>query len=368
VSRNSSCLPGGEYFYEILFDIILMSQVPKSSITVIIATYNMGWCIEQAISSALNQDVDGLEIIVVDDGSTDDTNDRLMNFGERVIRIRQPNSGLSVARNSGISKASGEFLVFLDADDRFRPHKLAAQRAYLMAKPECGAVFSDGYLVSPEGDVLNLISAEWPQGLFAEQNPAELRRRLLRGHPFPPHSAMVRKNCAIEVGLFDETMRAREDLDFWLRLSASYPICYLPGVLVDYMVRADSLSRSSELMYATSSSLYDRVLAFPEFRTLPCREKAENLRAWAMEVGVLHYGPWAKYGSRANWYAREALRQDPWNWKSWMLPCLLATPWTIKLARLAMRFQTARIRRRFSLEMRFPNRDVCSNDERTTHH
>lgn len=343
-----------------------MSYTSRSSISVIIPTYNMGWCVERAIGSALEQDVEGLEVIVVDDGSTDDTADRLRQFGERIITIRQLNSGPSAARNSGINKASGEFLAFLDADDRFRAHKLAAQRAFLIARPECGAVFSDGYLVSPEGHVLNLISAESPQGLFSEQYPAAFRRHLFRGHPFALHAAMVRKNCAIAVGLFDQSMRAREDLDFWLRLSACYPICYLPGVLVDYTVRAGSLSRSSELMYA-SSALYDRILALPEFRALPGREIAVNLRAWAVEVGVSHYGSWARHGSRAMGYAREALRHDPWNWKSWMLPCLLATPWTIRLARLAMAFQTARIRSKFAPETLSPYRDASINDERTRH-
>lgn len=314
------------------------------SISVIIPTYNMGWCIERAIQSALEQDVDDLEVIVVDDGSTDDTADRLRQFGERIITIHQTNRGLSAARNMGIRRATGEFLAFLDADDRFLACKLSIQRAYLITQPECGAVFSDGFLVSPDGQVLNLISAESPQNLYAVQSPAELRRILFRGHPFPPHSGLVRKACAIAVGLFDETMRAREDLDFWLRLSEVFPICYLPGVMVEYTVRAESLSRSSEIMYINSCILYDRILNFPEFHILTRREKAQNLRAWAMEVGVLHYGPWAKHGSRPQFYAREALRQDPWSWKSWVLPCLLATTWTIKLARVAIRCQTAWIR------------------------
>jgi glycosyltransferase involved in cell wall biosynthesis len=320
----------------------------SARISVIIPTYNMGWCIERAIQSVIGQNVDDLEIIVVDDGSTDDTASRLRKFGKQIIVICQPNRGLSAARNIGIKKASGEFLAFLDADDQFRPKKLTSQRAYLSAKSDCGAVFSDGYLVSPTGVLLNLISAESPHGLFAVQDPADLRRYLFRGHPFPTHSALVRKSCVIAAGLFDESMRAREDLDFWLRLSASYPICYLPGEMVNYTVRADSMSRSSELMHAHSSSLYDRILAFPDFKILSNREKAMNLRAWAIEVGVLHHGPWTKNRSRAKFYACKALGLDPLNWKSWILPCLLASSWSIKLTKLTIQSKTKLSRLRFT--------------------
>jgi glycosyltransferase involved in cell wall biosynthesis len=331
------------------------------SISVIIPTYNMGWCVERAIQSVLEQDVDDLQVIVVDDGSTDDTVHRLNQFGRRIAPVHQANRGLSAARNAGIKSASGEFLAFLDADDRFRPHKLAIQRAYLIEHPECAAVFSNGYLVSPVGQVLNLISSESPRGIFAAQTPADLRRALFRGHPFPSHSAMVRKTCALAVGLFDESMRAREDLDFWLRLSESFPIAYLPGVLVDYTVRTDSLSRSSEVMYSTTT-LFDRIYVLPDFRALPARERAKNLRAWAVEAGIVHYGPWSKRDSRPMYYAREARRLDPWNWKSLLLPYLLASPWLNGLVRLAMRYQTALSRRKFARNFKYLRVDDFRND------
>lgn len=308
----------------------------------------MGWCVERAIQSVLDQQIDGVEIIVVDDGSTDDTLARLQNFRGRIVTISQSNRGLSAARNSGIKRAAGEFLAFLDADDRFRARKLELQRSFLRGHADCGAVFSDGYLVSLEGETLNLISAESPRGLFAEQSASRLRRLLYRGHPFPPHAALLRRSCAIAVGLFDESMRAREDLDFWLRFSEAFPICYLPGALVDYTVRTNSLSRTSDLMYSQSCGLYDRLLRSTQFGLLPRAEKASSLRAWALEVGVQHHGPWAGADSRAHAYASEALRLVPWDWRNWAVNAILSSRFSIQIARRLMQYRLSRGRNRFA--------------------
>lgn len=326
-----------------------MHRHSATSVSVIIPTYNMGWCIERAIDSALSQGIADIEVIVVDDGSTDDTASRLVQYEERIVTVRQSNQGLSAARNCGIQKATGEFVAFLDADDLLLENKLKIQMAYLEAHPDCGAVFSDGYLVSPDGCRLNLISAESTPGLFAQQSTESIRQLLLRGHPFPPHAALVRRSCVLAVGSFDVSMRAREDLDFWLRLSERYPLHYVPGTLVHYTVRPDSLSRSSKLMFTYSTILYDRLMVSADFCALSRQEKAVNLRAWAMEVGVSHYGPWAKHRSGARTYAAQALAHDPGNWKSWVLFGLLCMPWCIRLAQRILAARTRRARRSFVL-------------------
>lgn len=323
-------------------------NTPSASISVIIPTFNMGWCIESAIQSVLDQQMSDTEIIVVDDGSTDDTLARLSSFGNRITLIRQTNRGLSAARNAGLRLASGTFLAFLDADDRLLPEKLARQCAYLSEHPEIGVVFSDGYLVEADRTILNLISAESPPGLFMEQAPVDLRRKLFRGHPFPPHAAMLRTADALSIGGFDESMRAREDLDFWLRLSARCAIAYLPGPLIEYTVRADSLSRSAETMHANSCLMYHRLLEDRDFLSLPGAERAAHLRAWAIEVGVRHFGPWAGTNIAALTYARLAREAAPVQWKSWLLPILLKYRWMIVLARAGLRWQTILQRRRFA--------------------
>src|SRR5262245_58457673 len=120
-------------------------------VSVIIPSYNYGCYVQQAVDSALSQSYPNQEVIVVDDGSTDDTEVRLAAYGKRIRYIHQKNQGLSEARNTGIREARGEFLAFLDSDDAFHPKKTELQMAYLMAHPEVSLVgtemFSDERVV-----------------------------------------------------------------------------------------------------------------------------------------------------------------------------------------------------------------------------
>jgi glycosyltransferase involved in cell wall biosynthesis len=293
-------------------------------VSVVIPSFNMGWCVAQAVESVLSQDHPDVQVIVVDDGSTDDTAQRLAPFGRRIEVLRQPNRGLAAARNAGARHATGDYLVFLDADDLLLPGKLSAQWQALQARPDCAAVYSDGWLATSEGRRLHRFSDEFTPGLFSHDGAARLRRLLLRGQPPPVHCVMLRRAAMLEVGLFDESYSAREDLEFWLRFSAVHAVAYLPGELVVYVVREDSMSRSSERMQTQSARLYRVMSRDPEFIGRPAAERAAHLRAWAMEVGVQHHGPWSGAGRDALGFALEARSLEPWNWRSQLLPLLLA--------------------------------------------
>lgn len=317
-------------------------------VSVIVPCFNMGWCVGRAVASALAQGHGGLEIIVVDDGSTDDTAMRLQGLGPQVTVLRQDNQGLAAARNAGIRAARGELIQLLDADDRLLPGKLAQQMAALQADPGLGGVYSDGYLVTMDGRRLNRISVESPVGLFTAQGAAQLRRTLMRGHPFPPHAPLLRRSAVLAAGLFDERLRAREDLDFWLRFTALHRMAFLPGALIEYTVRPGSLSRSSAVMHEASCRVYAQLARDADFLALPAAVRAGHLRAWAVEVGVQHRWPGPGRDAAAAGWAREASRLDPGNWRGPVLRALLAVPGGAALMQRAVAAQTWRWRHRFA--------------------
>lgn len=319
----------------------------------IIASFNMGWCVGAAVDSALSQGVEGVEVIVVDDGSTDDTQTRLAPFAHRITLQRQQNSGQAAARNAALKLARGECIMFLDADDRLLPGKIALQLGYLRAHPAMSGVFSDGLLVTPEGEVLNRVSAESPAGLFSAEGAAQLRRHLLRGHPFPIHCALLRRSAVETVGGFDESLRAREDLDFWLRFAAAHETAYLPGELIEYVVRPRSVSRSRESMHVTGCLIYGALSRDAEFLALPAEERAAHLRAWAIEVGVQHHGPWAAGNEVARAFARTARQLDPHNWRGLLLMACLSMPAGIGLLQRGLAWQTRRWRNRHAKQASF---------------
>ena len=129
-------------------------------VSVIIPTFNCARFLERAMQSVFAQTYVDYEMIVVDDGSTDETKDLIACRGEKLQYLYQTNRGLPSARNLGVSKSSGEFLAYLDADDMWYPHKLERQVAYLDSHPECGFVHSDLTLVD-EKDLV--ISPDWYQ-------------------------------------------------------------------------------------------------------------------------------------------------------------------------------------------------------------
>ena len=130
----------------------------RDLVSVIIPTYNRGRTIERAVDSVLAQDHRSLEVIVVDDGSTDDTAGRMRDrYGHdsRVVYLRQPNGGVCVARNTGMARARGEFIAMLDSDDAWLPGKLRAQVAAFRKHPELSLVWTDMAEVNPEGEIFS---------------------------------------------------------------------------------------------------------------------------------------------------------------------------------------------------------------------
>lgn len=196
---------------------------PAPVISVVIPAYNRAHMLPVALDSVLAQEGVDLEVVVVDDGSQDDT-ERVMagyvkEHGARVRYVRQDNAGASAARNHGVELAAGEFIAFLDSDDLFLPGKLAAQLAAFRAHPHLGLVATDYRVTTMDGEFVRpgAISAR-PLGY----------RALLIECPLATPTVMVRRKALAEVGPFDTRMHLCEDLDLWCRVARRFPVACLP--------------------------------------------------------------------------------------------------------------------------------------------
>lgn len=185
------------------------------SISVVIPTYNYGRFLARAISSVLEQTHPVLEIIVVDDGSTDNTREVAQGFGDRIQYLYKENRGSSAARNAGIRIARGEWIGFLDADDAWVPEKNAKVRELLQEHPEAVMIYHPHVLLSDEGPVGYRRAAE-PDELF----PELLYHNFISGGS----SALVRRSVLLDLGGFDESLQAVEDWDMWTRVALRYPL------------------------------------------------------------------------------------------------------------------------------------------------
>lgn len=189
----------------------LSAPGPAPSFSIVIATYQAAATVPQAVMSALAQTVAAREVIVVDDGSTDDTNAVLKPWQERIIYRRQPNRGPAAARNAAIRLATGDFIAMLDADDVYEPGRIEALTDLAVKRPDLDILATDAFL--EVGGKVTGTFFEYTGFPVADQTSEILFRCFL-------FSPAVRRMRMIEVGGFDEsdTLRAAEDWDCWIRL------------------------------------------------------------------------------------------------------------------------------------------------------
>ncbi len=198
------------------------------TVSVIIPCYNSGASIERALDSALSQNCEALELIVVDDGSSDDSAQRVESCSDSRIRlIRQANQGVSAARNRGIEAASGRYLAFLDADDTWSPEFLRLMVEVLENKP-------DAVLAYCGWQNLGLPGKRGEPFVPADYERPDKLETLFTGCRWPIHAALVRRQAVVSAGGFDQELKNAEDFLLWLNLGARSPIVRVPEVLAFY--------------------------------------------------------------------------------------------------------------------------------------
>jgi len=213
----------------------------RAKVSVVIPAYNASKHVLEALESVRAQNYAPLEILLVDDGSNDDTAELVERAMPEATIIRQANSGAAMARNNGLARASGDFICFLDADDGWFPGKLDAQLAYMERHPETGAVTHSWINWRPRSDG-NYAPLAWtPPTEPLAVDPAQsgwIYPRLLMEYLIQTSTVMIRREVARTVGFFSPDLVTGEDYDYWLRLSRLTRIDKLSGIYSFY--RRDS--------------------------------------------------------------------------------------------------------------------------------
>jgi glycosyltransferase involved in cell wall biosynthesis len=264
------------------------------TVSVVIPAYNAAWCVRKAIDSVLAQDYRGFELIVVNDGSTDDTAAVLAGYGEAIRVIDQPNGGMSNARNAGIRAARGEFIAFLDSDDWWLPGKLGRQVELLRSRPELGFCSCAARVEDMEGRLLNLWECPRWQGPFVVHlfgSGADV--------PGSCSAVLARRERVVAAGAFDETLRGAEDPDLWIRLAAISDYACISEPLVVILRRHGSVSRNLEAMRESTLRMMAK-----NRHLLPTELQG---RYWRSCVAGVH-GDYAKWRYRSG--RRSAALQD----------------------------------------------------------
>lgn len=214
---------------------INMTAAVKNTISVVIPTFNRAERLRNALLSVRRQLRSADEVIVVDDGSTDDTQVLLSTEFPEVVTVFQDNKGVSSARNLGIFLSRSEWIAFLDSDDEWLPEKLATQMKEIAEKPEYRICHSDEIWIR-RGVRVNPMKKHRKKGGWIFDH-------CLPMCAISPSSVLIHSSVFESVGLFDENLPACEDYDLWLRISSRYPVLYVDQhLIIKYGGHDDQLS------------------------------------------------------------------------------------------------------------------------------
>lgn len=278
-------------------------------VSVITATYNMGRYLGDTLDSILGQTHQHIEAVVVDDGSTDEDTPRVLERytdDPRVVVIRQDNAGQTVAKNNGLRHARGEFIGFCDADDLWRPDKIAWQLPLFDGRDDLGVVYGDFQFIDGEGTPIETVRPRTHSG--------RITGPLLADNFIHFPTTLTRHSVLDEFGGFDESLSMAIDYDLWLRISTKYEFAFVPRILVDYRIWSGQMShRTGERLDNAFRMMRTFLAEHPDACTA-----SEVRTAWAHT-----------YVTRAIWHAREGrnsaaltdfargLLRDPLSRRSW---------------------------------------------------
>jgi glycosyltransferase involved in cell wall biosynthesis len=196
-------------------------------VSVVIPVFNGSDFLREAIESVLDQTYKPVEIIVVDDGSTDDTSAIAQSYGDHLAYHYQENKGVAAALNRGIQEARGKYVAWLSHDDVFLPEKLERQIEFLARQSEFRACYSDFIIIGPEGRIIKEVATPW--------HPRQQAIWELFGNMYINGSSMlIERTCFNEVGLFNEALKYSQDVDMWIRMLLVFDIGRVPEMLLKW--------------------------------------------------------------------------------------------------------------------------------------
>jgi glycosyltransferase involved in cell wall biosynthesis/CheY-like chemotaxis protein len=246
------------------------------TVAAIIPCFNAAQFVGDAIQSALAQTYPRLEVVVVDDGSTDGLTDALQAFRGRIKLVIQPHQGLSAARNRGIRETDAELIALLDADDRWHTDKIRRQVAVLASRPDCCLVYTARHLVGRTGASVREGTTWYP--LPPEPVQGECLVELVRANRLMSSSVVFRR-AALGTVWFDERLAACEDWDLWLRLAEQQQFAYLDEPLTDIRVHDRNMQLDANQMYDSSVQVRELVVRRRQRRDGVMEARALLLRA-----------------------------------------------------------------------------------------
>jgi glycosyltransferase involved in cell wall biosynthesis len=285
-------------------------------VTTLIPVYNGAQYVGNAIRSVLAQSHPDVEVIVIDDGSTDDTPQVLSQFGDAIRVLRQQNSGHVRSRNNGARIATGNWLAFLDADDEWEPTKLASQLA--LADESVGLVYTDRRNIGETHRI-------WEFGSqFNTLWDGDIFEPLLFGNFVTVSSAVIRREWFERLSGFDADLLVCEDWDMWLRFAGAggrTAVCREP--LTRYRWHADSMTYNQQRMCDGRLKVVERALASARGRQLPHAVARRSLAA-TWQTSAWYAEPTERWNA-FKWYVRACLYW-PWNLAAYkgMVKCCLA--------------------------------------------
>jgi len=331
--------------------------VERGLVSTIIPTYNRAATIQRAVDSVLAQDYPRIEVIVVDDGSVDDTAERMAErYGHdgRVRYLSFPNGGVCVARNRGLRSTQGEYVAMLDSDDCWLPGKLALQVGILEAHPELSMVWSDMDAIDTDGQVvpraylrqmygcyqyfpapLDLFEAEEMTNDGVPYYIGRISQALVLGNLVHTSTVVARADRLAQAGEFDQSVHPSEDQDYYYRLCRTGPVALIDAVTIHYQIgaadAASGYSRHYEL--ATSSLKVFTRLHGRERSTLRLPREAvehakDELYRW---VGISSFR--RRRMAEARQYLAKRIARRPSDMRSFAYLALSCSPFAMPLFR-----------------------------------
>jgi len=254
-----------------------MNLANSQLVSVVLPTYNRAHLLRRAVQSILNQTYQNFEVIVVDDCSSDNTENVVRSFcDERIRYIRhERNRGAAVARNTGIKAAKGEYVAFQDSDDEWLPEKLEKQmKAFESAPSNLGVVYTSFWLIDRN-------RKSFCPPLSVKQTDGEIHDALLEMNFVDTPTAVVRRECFEKAGMFDENLPRLQDWELWLRISKHYCFKHINEPLVNSYRQPDSISCNMNALIIARKYILGKY--FEEISTKP-----KLLRQHYFEIGTLH--------------------------------------------------------------------------------
>lgn len=248
-------------------------------VTALIPTYNRAAYVTKAIDSALAQTWPSVEVLVINDGSPDNTDEVLAAYGDKIRVVNQANAGLSRARNAGIEQAKGEFIALLDDDDIWLPQRLSIQMPHMLANPDVGLIGGAARLIDSDGE---------PVGTHTPRTgePIEVRpKALFTANRISCPTALVRRSALFEAGLFDPDITYAEDYAMWLKISERHRILTCREQVALYRVWSNNMTHANNADKARWISSHILVRE----RALQASERLRKLPAYTIEKHLLWY-------------------------------------------------------------------------------